>query len=178
MRILFIEPFYSGSHKTWLDRFARHSCHHIELMTMEGRFWKWRMYGSSVTMADRFMELFEDHPKPFDLILTTDMMDVPVFISLVRKQLTALGNPPVGIYFHENQFAYPWQTDCDDIKHKRDVHYGMTNYTSALTADFLLFNSKYNRDSFLKASGMSWARCPIIPMIPLADYRRNPTSCR
>lgn len=144
MDILFIEPFYSGSHKTWLDQFKKHSTHNISLMTMDGKSWKWRMYGASITMADKMKTI-----EKTDLIITSDMLDLAAFISFSRHELHRLGNPKIGLYCHENQLAYPWRPEGDDRKQNRDVHYGMINYTSALSADFIMFNSDYNRSSFV-----------------------------
>ncbi len=143
MKVLLIEPFYTGSHKQWADQFKKHSTHQITLLTLEGKFWKWRMYGSAITLAKQFNET----DNKYDLILTTDMLDVSTFISLVRKKLE---KTPVITYFHENQFAYPWQEESEDKKKKRDVHYGMINYQSALSSDSNLFNSEYNMKSFFE----------------------------
>lgn len=143
MKILLIEPFYTGSHKQWADQFKKHSTHQITLLTLEGKFWKWRMYGSAITLAKKFNEM----NKQFDLILTTDMLDVSTFIALIRKKL---GKIPVITYFHENQFAYPWRVNGEDKREKRDVHYGMINYQSALVSDGNLFNSDYNMKSFFE----------------------------
>ncbi len=144
MHILFIEPFYSGSHKAWLDHLIAHSSHQIHALTMDGKSWKWRMYGASLTMSQELIKIHQE----FDLIIVNDMLDFSTFIALSRDQLTRLGNPKLAVYFHENQLAYPWREAGDDIRKNRDVHYGMMNYTSALCADYVIFNSKHNRDTF------------------------------
>ena len=53
--------------------------------------------------------------------------------------------------FHENQLTYPWSPNDQDVKLKRDNHYSFINYTSALAADYLLFNSAYHRNAFIGA---------------------------
>ncbi len=141
MNILLIEPFYSGSHKDFADQLKKHSNHTIKLLTLEGRFWKWRMYGAAVTLAHQFMD--SDY-KP-DLIMVTDMLDLPVFLSLVRTRLPS--STPILCYFHENQMAYPWKEDSKDLAKERDLHYGMMNYHCASAADWNLFNSSYNMNS-------------------------------
>jgi len=155
MDILFIEPFYSGSHKSWLDQLQKYSKHNFQLLTMEGKAWKWRMYGSSVTLSKQLESV-----EKADIILVSDMLDLATFISLSRHELNRLSNPKIGVYFHENQLAYPWQEDGDDTKLKRDVHYGMMNYNSALSADFVLFNSQYNRETFLTELDHILAKMP------------------
>lgn len=156
MNILFLEPFYSGSHKTWLNQLKANSKHHIDLLTMEGKFWKWRMYGSAVTMS----KMLEDYEGKPDLIIASDMIDLANFIALSRHRLSQLNNPKIGLYFHENQLAYPWQENSEDISGNRDVHYGMVNYSSALSADFIMFNSSYNRDSLIKELNIVLSKMP------------------
>ena len=56
MKILFIEPYYSGSHKQWIDSYKKYSKHSIDLLTLPGRYWKWRMHGGAITIANEFMK--------------------------------------------------------------------------------------------------------------------------
>lgn len=163
MNILFIEPFFSGSHKSWLTQLQRHSSHRIEILSMEGKFWKWRMYGASYTMAEA-LALYEGQA---DVVIASDMIDLAAFAGIARRDLARLGNPKLGMYFHENQFAYPWQEQSEDRQMNRDVHYGMANYTSALAADFVLFNSAHNRETFLAGAAQVLARMP--------DYKHGGT---
>ncbi|MDM8519860.1 DUF3524 domain-containing protein [Anaerolineales bacterium HSG6] len=144
MKILLLEPYYTGSHAEWADGYARHSHHQVELLTLPGRFWKWRMHGGAVTLARQFLAL----PTKPDLILATDMVDLTSFLALTRPHTAHI---PVALYFHENQLTYPWSPTDRDVAQQRDKHYGFINYTSALSADMVLFNSGYNRDSFLSA---------------------------
>jgi len=109
---------------------------------MKGQFWKWRMHGGAVTLAREFLS--SDFIP--DLILATDMLDLATFLALSREKTCRI---PVALYFHENQLSYPWSPDDRDIKYERDKHYGFINYTSALAADAVFFNSRYNMDSLL-----------------------------
>ena len=139
--ILLIEPFYASSHRQWADGLASHSNHTITLMTLPGRHWKWRMHGAAITLAEEYKKL---KIKP-ELILTTDFLDVATFKALSGCTV------PVVLYFHENQLTYPWSPEDEDVKLQRDVHYGFINYTSALAADKVLFNSRYHLESFLNS---------------------------
>lgn len=141
-KILLIEPFYSGSHASWARQLQQYSSHDIQILSMEGKFWKWRMYGGAVTLAEKFKDLNQD----FDMILATDMLDLTTFLALIRDHLKP--TTTVAVYFHENQLAYPWKEDAEDKKAGRDINYGFMNYTTALCADVVFFNSKHNRDSF------------------------------
>ena len=138
MKILIIEPFFTGSHKIWAEDYKKYSSHEVEILYLPGRFWKWRMHGGAITLAKRYQKL-NFHP---DIIFTTDMLNLPVLQSLIQPTC------PVAIYFHENQFTYPWSEADEDVKLKRDTHYGFINYSSALSADHLYFNSQYHLDSF------------------------------
>jgi glycosyltransferase involved in cell wall biosynthesis len=102
------------------------------------------MHGGAVALAEQFMAQKEQP----DLILTTDMLDTATFLALTRKRSAGI---PVAIYFHENQLSYPWSPTDEDVVLQRDRHYGWLNYTSALAADVLFFNSQYHQDSFLQA---------------------------
>ena len=138
MKVLIAEPFCSGSHKTWAEGYQKHSCHDVKIISLPGRFWKWRMHGGAITLAKRYHNL-NFNP---DLILATDMLNLPVFQSLVKLEC------PVAIYFHENQFTYPWSPNDIDVELQRDKHYGFINYSSALCSDHIYFNSQFHMDSF------------------------------
>jgi glycosyltransferase involved in cell wall biosynthesis len=144
VKIFLLEPYFTGSHAAWAEGYARHSRHQIEILSLPGRFWKWRMHGGAVSLARRFLAA---NAAP-NLILATDMLDLTTFLALTRRRTA---NIPTAIYFHENQLTYPWSPTDRDIAQKRDKHYGFINYVSALAADIVLFNSRYHRQSFLAA---------------------------
>ncbi len=144
MIIHLFAPFFSGSHQLWASEYAQFSEHDIRLFTLPGRHWKWRMHGAAVELARQFLEQSEQP----DLILTTDMLDTATFLALTRVRTAKI---PIAVYFHENQLTYPWSPTDEDVAQKRDRHYAWINYTSALAADAVFFNSQYHRDSFLGA---------------------------
>jgi len=142
LKILLIESYFTGSHAAWAKGYAQHSQYHIDILSLPGRFWKWRMHGGAVTLARKFLE---SDLTP-DLILMTDMLDLTTFLALTRQRTADV---PTAIYFHENQLTYPWSPTDRDIVQKRNKHYGFINYVSALAADAVFFNSQYHLDSFL-----------------------------
>ncbi len=142
MDILILEPFRTGSHAAWADGYARHSAHGVEVLGLEGRHWKWRMHGGAVTLAREFLAARFDP----DVIVASDMLDLPTFLALTRERTAAVKTV---VYFHENQLTYPWPERDPDPAVKRDAHYGFMNFTSACAADAAAFNSRYHRDSFL-----------------------------
>ena len=134
MRIALLESYYSGSHKAWADGYRAFSAHDIELITMPGQYWKWRMQGGAITLARRL------NFKP-DLILVSSMLDLSIFRALTWERF---GDIPHALYLHENQLSYP--------QNQRQAHgwrYGFINYVSALTADRVFFNSAFHQRDFL-----------------------------
>ena len=144
MKILLIEPYYTGSHQQWAEGYQKHSNHEIKIISMKGQFWKWRMHGGAVTLSNQLMQL---NWKP-DYILASDMLDLSTFLSLTRK---ITSNIPSAVYFHENQLSYPWSPDDRDVQKNRDSHYGFINYASALVADKVFFNSMFHLSSYIEA---------------------------
>ena len=97
MDILLVEPYFSGSHKTWAKGYQSFSSHNIQILSLPGKFWKWRMHGGAITLAKQFMEM-DFSP---DLIIATDMLDLTTFLSLTKSRTAHIPN---AVYFHENQF--------------------------------------------------------------------------
>ena len=144
LNILYVEPFYSGSHKQWIDAYKKYSNHDIHILDLPGKKWKWRMHGGAITLAEKFNNL----NKKFDLIICSDMLNLPVFKSLCNKNLLP---DKIILYFHENQLSYPWSPLDKDVKLKRDLHYHYINYTSSLVSDYNFFNSSYHLQSYIEA---------------------------
>jgi glycosyltransferase involved in cell wall biosynthesis len=137
VKILFLEPFYGGSHKDFALGLKNHSRHDVSLITLPDRFWKWRMTGAACYFADKIKN-FSD----YDAIFTTDMLNLSDLQALVCKKL-----PPVLIYFHENQLSYPLAP-----KQKYDINLSFSNIISAVTANTVLFNSKFHFNAFIDAA--------------------------
>ncbi len=143
MKILFIEPYYSGSHKQWIDSYKKYSKHNIDLLTLPGRYWKWRMHGGAITIANQFMK----NNIYYDLIVSSDMLNLPVFISLCNQKLR---DTKIITYFHENQMSYPKSINDQDKELKRDLNYSFINYSTALSSYANLFNSNYHLNNYFE----------------------------
>ena len=145
MKVLLIEPFYSGSHKAWADQWKARSRHQFEFLTMPGLFWRWRMEGGTVTLAKKYLDLsFQP-----DLIIASDMLDLGRFLALTRKKTASI---PTCVYFHENQLSYPWSPHYKTTASHQRRNYGWTNITSALAADWVWFNSNFHRQNFISST--------------------------
>ena len=150
MKVLLVSPYHGGSHQAWAEGLRKYSRHEVDWLALPDRFWKWRMHGGAVTLARRFLVDEVDVP---DVVLATDMLDLSTFAALTRHKLGAV---PLVLYMHENQLTYPLPADrkIGPMRRQlgeRDQHYAFVNYASMLTADRVLFNSHYHRDSFFAA---------------------------
>lgn len=133
MKILFVETFFKGSHKTWANELKRHLIDFdFHFLTDNTSSWK-----EAMTLATE--KLPELDCTKFDLVLLTSMVNVVKF--KIRYNIDA----PHIIYFHENQRAYPWTKNGNNNK---SAFYSDIQLKSANIADYLLFNSKYNLKTF------------------------------
>ncbi|MFO7743234.1 MAG: DUF3524 domain-containing protein [Anaerolineae bacterium] len=139
MRILVLAPYCGGSHRAWAEGYAAHSDHQVTLLSLPARFWKWRMQGGALTLADEARGL-DDVP---DLILASDMVNLPAFLGLTRDFLSDV---PTAFYCHENQLTYPVAPG-----ETRDLTYGMINWLSMVAANRVFFNSRYHVADWFEA---------------------------
>lgn len=139
LRIAIIEPFYSGSHKTWVDELIHFLPHSVVSYTLPGRFWKWRMSAGAIELAHKV----NNGNESIDVFLVTDMLDVATFKGLLAVKYQQV---QIVLYMHENQVVYPYQTD--EKQKNWDRHYGLINYKSILCANQVWFNSNFHKDVF------------------------------
>ena len=136
LKFLFLESFYGGSHARFADGLAAFSRHHIDLRTLPGRYWKWRMLGSALYFAETVPDM-----SGYDGLIVTDLFNLSDFLAIRGQNC-----PPVLVYFHENQVTYP-----PPPGDKGAFQTGMINISTALAARRLIFNSDYHRQAFLRA---------------------------
>ena len=154
MRILALEPYYGGSHRAFLDRWSQRSRHRWTLLTLPAHHWKWRMRHSAVTLRAQIHDLGMPLDA-WDLVWCSDMLNLAEFKGLLPPQIARL---PAVAYFHENQLTYPVQ-----VKDARDLHFGITNFLTALAADAVWFNSAFHQNDFLDALDIIWKQMPDQP---------------
>ena len=106
------------------------------LLSLPDRYFRWRIRGNPLSWLQE-----PALQKSYDLVIATSMVDVATIKGLYAN----LANTPWLLYFHENQFAFP-----QSQQQHSSVDPQMVNLYSALAADRLLFNSQWNRQSFLQ----------------------------
>jgi glycosyltransferase involved in cell wall biosynthesis len=111
----------------------------LDLITLPAHKWKWRMRLSGPWFGAELEAISE--AACFGGILCSSFVDVAALKGFMPEWARRL---PVCTYFHENQFVYPVR-----VEDERDLHFSLTNLTTALASDRLAFNSKYNLSSFL-----------------------------
>ena len=136
-RVLCLSGYDAASHRRWRETLASHLAgfewHHCALPP---RYFRWRIRGNPLSWLEEPL-LQQD----WDLLLVTSMVDLAVLRGLHPK----LALTPAVAYFHENQFSYPQQANSTPNAEPRVV-----NLYTALSADRVLFNSAWNRESFLE----------------------------
>lgn len=133
--IWLLSAYRSDSHATWADWLVKtFDQFEWRLMELPGRHFRWRIRGNPLSWLNK---LPGETP---DLIIATSMVDLSTLKGL-HPRLAAI---PCIYYFHENQFAYP--VSAQQIV---SIEPEIVQLYGSLCADYLVFNSAYNRDSFL-----------------------------
>lgn len=140
LRVLSLQPWHGGSHLQFSDGWTKRSKHNWTTLGLPDHNWKWRMRHSAIDFAKQVCELSRQG-ESWDVVFCTDMMNAAEFQSLARP----IRELPMVVYFHENQFAYPLRG-----KQQPDHHFLFTNYVSALAAEEVWLNSRFNLDSMLR----------------------------
>jgi len=139
--ILLLEPYYGGSHRAFLEGLRENLPFKFTLVSLPARKWKMRMQLAAPWMVDETFRLVEQGIK-FDAILCSTFIDVATLRVLLAQKGVLV---PVAMYFHENQFAYPNQ-----VVDSASYQFSALNFTSALAADAIAFNSIYNQETFME----------------------------
>lgn len=130
-----LSAYRADSHAAWatwlINTFGHINWQYFEL---PGNHFPWRIRSNPLSWLDQIPDLVPDR------IWATSMVDMATFKGLNPR----LAKVPVWYYFHENQFAYP-----KSKKQAKSTEPQMVQLYGALAADRLLFNSRFNQNSFL-----------------------------
>ncbi|WP_434050488.1 tRNA-queuosine alpha-mannosyltransferase domain-containing protein [Marinobacter salarius] len=135
-RILLLSAYDAGSHQRWREQLvASQPDFDWEVLALPPRFFRWRIRGNALTWLQE--PALKAH---YDLLVVTSMVD----LASLKGFHPHLARTPTILYMHENQFAYP-----DSGRQHSSAEPKIVNLYSAVAADKVLFNSAWNRDSFL-----------------------------
>ncbi|XP_028292440.1 tRNA-queuosine alpha-mannosyltransferase isoform X2 [Gouania willdenowi] len=144
-RILLVEPFYGGSHKQLMDLLDQ-NLDHCCVFSLPDKKWPWR----ARTSALYFSQAIPRSPS-YRVLFCSSVLNLCELVAL-RPDLAPLKKV---LYFHENQLQYPVQQNQD-----RDFQYGYNQVLSSLVADSVVFNSRFNMESFLTSISSFMKKIP------------------
>jgi len=141
-RILLLSAYDAMSHKMWrgrlLEMFPEHTWTQLVLPP---RHFNWRIRGNSLQWALNEKDLLN---QGYDLLIATSMVD----LASLRGFIPSIAQLPTLLYFHENQFVYP----LGSKQRSNNAEPQLVPLYSALCADAIVFNSNYNRSTFLQGA--------------------------
>lgn len=141
---IIISPYHANSHRLWAEGIAAGcSSFDWEILALPPRFFRWRIRGNPLALL--YEQPFADRLHAANLLVVTSMTD----LATLKGLSSAVSQLPSCVYFHENQFAYPQNSQAEN---RYQVEAQMVTIYSALAADIVIFNSKYNRDTFLEGA--------------------------
>ncbi|MEQ5815981.1 DUF3524 domain-containing protein [Marinobacter sp. NFXS11] len=159
-RILLLSGYDAASHRRWREQL-------IDLLpdfrwaslALPPRFFRWRIRGNPLSWLNE--PLLQ---QPWDLIIATSMVD----LATLRGLYPRLAHTPCLLYMHENQFAFPVSSGQNASADPQ-----MVNLYGALSADCVVFNSGWNRDSFLAGADSFLQKLPDAVPEGLIDTLRD-----
>lgn len=160
MKVLLLSAYAARSHIHWqnmLQAMFPHWQWHI--LTLPPRHFSWRVRGNALYWSMTERAALE---RNYDLLVATSMVD----LATLRGLVPSLAGVPTALYFHENQFEYPHNSQQHNL-----VEAQITSIYSALAADGIVFNSHYNHDSFLAGCTALLQRLPdhvppaVVPLL-------------
>ncbi|MEP4545449.1 MAG: DUF3524 domain-containing protein [Saccharospirillum sp.] len=151
MRVLLLSAYHSASHQYWCEGLMA-ACPDIDwtLKTQPARHFSWRVEASGLLWA---LSDDTDFEREYDLIIATSLSDL-TRLRAFRPQLAAI---PTWLYFHENQFAHP-RSDSQATDHQ--IGWQFLSIQNALCADWVSFNTEFNRSTFLDGARKLLRRFP------------------
>ncbi len=137
-RILLLSGYDAQSHRQWRNALCQ-QFNQVDwtVLALTDRHFSWRMGGNALNFISEHHSALQ---QSYDLILATSMTDLCGLFGLMPH----LADVPSILYFHENQLAYPSNKNQPDV-----IHYQLSSIKSAMAAKRLIFNSNYNKESFL-----------------------------
>lgn len=105
------------------------------------------MRHAALAFAETVASMPEERLGDVEAIFATSMLAVADLRATLPRRLA---DRPFVLYMHENQMAYPARREAEPIDRERDAHLGFTNLASVEAADRVVWNSRWNLDSFVE----------------------------
>ena len=156
LKVLALEPWDAGSHRSVRESIVRHSRHSWTWLTRPGRGARWRLRYGALDFASEVRELSKAGAD-FDVVFVSGLCSLSDFRAAAPAKIR---NLPHLLYMHENQAAYPVSEAVDRRTIDRDTHLAFTNLASIEGSDQVLWNSSYNRESFIDEMTILMRRAP------------------
>jgi len=165
-KVLVLSAYDAPSHRFWHQGLrANLNQHQWQVLAMPPRYFSWRMRGNSLNWA---LDPELNNLHGVDCLIATSMVD----LASLRGMLPTLARLPTALYFHENQFAYPEsESQTNSLEPK------MVQLYSAIAADRLVFNSVYNRDTFLSGVADMLGRFPDFVPDSIPEMLASKSEC-
>ncbi|WP_051208381.1 tRNA-queuosine alpha-mannosyltransferase domain-containing protein [Saccharospirillum impatiens] len=165
MQVLLLSAYHSASHAYWckglMDAFPDIDW---TLKTQPARHFSWRVEASGLLWA---LADDPDMERHYDLIIATSLSDL-TRLRAFRAHLAAI---PTWLYFHENQFAHP-RSASQATDHQ--IGWQFLSIQNALCADWVSFNTEFNRRTFFAGARKLLRRFPEkLPGEPMVRIERH-----
>lgn len=141
MNILLLSAYDTLSHQKWRQQLVTGLPEFSwQVLTLPPRYFNYRVRTSALSWFYQHKEKLEQR---YDLIIATSVTD----ITLLKSLNSSLSNTPVWLFCHENQFEYP-ESAHEKKEHRLQLQTSF--FFNCLCADWISFNSHWNRDTALK----------------------------
>lgn len=181
MRLLLLSAYDTTSHRLWRERLEQLFSNETWCqLSLPARHFEWRLRSNSLHWGlGDYPELAQD----WDVLIATSMVD----LSSLRGLRPELARIPTLLYFHENQFFYPQNPDRTS-KRETNVEPLLIPLYSALCADRILFNSAFNKQTFLRGArelfdklpdklpDHAWQKLEAAAIVPVPVSIHSPTN--
>ncbi len=98
--VLVLEPWYQGSHRSWVEGWRSNSKHTVDVVNGSDSGWR----RSLVTAPTRFAEAINEARQPIDALVASTPIDLATVLGLLDRSKR---RPPTLLYMHESQIGYP-----------------------------------------------------------------------
>ncbi len=136
--VLVLEPWYQGSHRSWVEGWRSNSKHTIDVVTGSDSGWR----RSLVTAPSRFAEAINETSQPIDALVASTPIDLATLLGLLDRSKY---RPPTLLYMHESQIGYP-----AGPKGGQAYRAMITDWNSIMSADKVVVATQFHADLLLE----------------------------